>query len=83
MLFIGKSKEQLKQVGLPEVKKEVEQDAWIALKQYFDGKGNGPEAKVACIVIGTLAREEQSKNNARQLDIIEARMGKMLPGTKT
>ena len=74
MAYIGKSKEQLQKSELVDLKKDVAKDAWISLKQYFDGRGNGPEAKVACVVIGTLAREEQAKNNSRQLDLLERRL---------
>ena len=55
-------------------KKTAEKQAWNTLVDYFKGKGNGPAAKIAVGVIGTLAREDQSRNNARQLDIIEERM---------
>jgi hypothetical protein len=72
--YMGKSKEQLLKMGAHELKQAVGVDAWVSLKQYFDGKGNGPEAKVACVVIGTLAREDQSRNNARQLDLLEQRL---------
>ena len=41
------TKEQLEKFNVEELKKGVEKDAWIALKQYFDGKGNGTEAKTA------------------------------------
>ena len=59
---------------LTELKKNTAFKAWTELHSYFEKKTNGVVAKVACIVIGTLAREEQSKNNARQLDIIERRL---------
>jgi hypothetical protein len=71
---MAKSREQLIEYDIDDLKASVEKDSWITLKQYFDGKGNGPAAKVACVVIGTLAKEQQSKNNARQLDIIERRL---------
>jgi len=67
-------KEQLRKRDLTSLKKEVEKESWIALEQYFHGKGNGPEAKIAVNVISTLAREQQAKNNSRQLDIIEKRL---------
>ena len=69
-----KSKEELSEQTLAELKEETAKDAWIELKQYFDGRGNAPAAKIACIVIGALAREEQAKNNSRQLDILEKRL---------
>jgi hypothetical protein len=73
-IYIGESKEQLAKKDLKDLRTAVQKDAWISLKQFFDGAGNGAEAKVACVVIGTLAREEQAKNNARQLDILEKRL---------
>ena len=72
--YVGPSKEELRKKNVTVVKQETEKEAWIALRRYFDGAGNGQEAKVACVVVGTLAKEEQSKNNARQLDIIEKRL---------
>lgn len=74
MPFIGKSREQLQKENVTNIKSQVEKDAWISIKRYFDGAGNGPEAKVAAVVITTLAREQQAKNNSRQLDIIELRL---------
>jgi hypothetical protein len=74
VMYIGKNKEQLMKQDLSTIKGDVGKQAWVSLEQYFDGKGNGPEAKVACVVIGTLAREEQSKNNSRQLDLLEKRL---------
>jgi len=74
MRYIGKSKEQLAQMETTDIKKQVEKDSWIALKQYFDGRGNGPEAKIAVVVVGTLAKEDATKNNARQLDLVEMRL---------
>ena len=72
---VYESKDQLSKKPLHQLKDMVNKDAWIALSQYFNKKGNGSEAKVACVVIGTIAREMQSQNNARQLDIIEKRLG--------
>jgi len=72
--YVGETKEQLSHKNTPTIKQEVEKDSWIALRQYFCGAGNGPEAKIACIVIGTLAREHQARNSERQLDIIERRL---------
>lgn len=71
---IKENKEVLLKKNIPELKDIVTKDCWVALRQYFDGKGNGPEAKIACVVLSTLAKEQQSKNNARQLDIIERRL---------
>ncbi len=73
------SKESLEKHSLVDLKREVEKDAWIALKQYFDGRSNGSEAKVAGIIIATLTREMQAINNSRQLDILEKRL-KLLNG---
>ena len=72
--YLGESKTELAVKTTQDLKRVVEKDAWIALRQYFSGLGNGSEAKVACVIIGTLAREEQAKNNARSLDILEKRL---------
>ena len=40
----------------------------------LSGAGNGPEAKIACIVIATLAKDYQSKNKERQLNLLERRL---------
>jgi len=77
-LSVKKNKEQLQQMGLEELKSEVEKHAWVALKQYFDGGGTGIEAKVAVVTLGVLAKEMQAKNNSRQLDLVEKRI-KLLP----
>lgn len=74
MLEVKENKEQLAKFDLKEIKGRVEKDAWIALKQYFDGKGNGSEAKIAVVIIGTLAKEMQASNNKRQLDIVEKKL---------
>lgn len=71
--YVGESKDQLSQRTVEELKNFVAKDAWISLRQYFTGAGNGPEAKVACVVITTLTREQQARNNARQLDLMERR----------
>ena len=71
--YVGESKDTLSHRTLKEVRDQVQKDAWIALRQYFCGAGNGPEAKVACVVISTIAREKQSENNARQLTLLEKR----------
>jgi hypothetical protein len=72
--YVGESKDQMSKKTLGVIREQVRKDAWIALRQYFCGAGNGPEAKVACIVISTLAREHQANNNSRQLDILEKRL---------
>ncbi len=72
--MVKRSKEQLLKMTTDGLKREAEHKCWVALNYYFDGGGNGPEAKVAVVTLGTLAKEAQSKNNARQLDIIEKRL---------
>jgi len=73
-LPVKQSKEQLQQMNMEDLKKEVEKHAWVALKQYFDGGGTGVEAKVAVVTLGVLAKEMQAKNNSRQLDLVEQRI---------
>ena len=77
--YVGESKEQLAQKSTAVIKQEVEKDSWIALRQYFCGAGNGPEAKIACVVLSTLAREQQAANNKRQLDLVERRISLEVP----
>lgn len=72
--LIKESRESLLKRDLHELESLVEKDCWVALRQYFEGAKNGPEAKIACVLLATLARKQQAKNNARQLDIIERRM---------
>ncbi len=71
--YVGENKIELSEQSTETIKEKVTKDAWIALRQYFGGAGNGPEAKVACVVIGTLAREAAARNSARQLDLLERR----------
>lgn len=68
-LTIGKSKEEWDKKTSKEIQELVEKDSWIELKQYFDGKGNTVQAKIAVMTLGIIARREQSKNNARALDM--------------
>jgi hypothetical protein len=70
---VQKSKAELGLETTDTLKALVEKDAWVSLKQYFSGKANGPEARVACVVISTLARERAAVNNARQLALLEKR----------
>ncbi len=72
--YVREGRESLLKRGLSELETLVEKDCWIALRQYFDGAKNGPEAKIACVVLSTLARKQQAANNARQLNILERRM---------
>lgn len=68
------SKAEIAENSLEQIKTNVEKECWVALQQYFNGKGNGPEAKIAVVTLGTLAKEQQSKNNSRQLDLVEKRL---------
>lgn len=70
---LDSSKTDLAKFHTSELKDQVEKEAWIALRRFFDGCGNGQEARVACVVIATLTREQQAKNNARQLALLERR----------
>jgi hypothetical protein len=64
--------------NLPDIKTIVEKEAWLALKEYFEGGENMGEAKIAILVVGTLAKEAQNTNQTRQLDIIEKKLPKEL-----
>jgi hypothetical protein len=68
------SKSDLRKEEIEKLKTEVEKEAWIALHQYFNERGNGSEAKIAVVVLGNIAKELQAKNNSRQLDILEKRL---------
>ena len=72
--IIGSSKREWAKKDVSELKQLVEKDSWIALKQYFDGRGNGTEAKVAVGVLGSIGRFQQAENNRRQLDIVERKL---------
>lgn len=80
VMEIKRSKEELRKVDATQLKGEVERESWIALRQYFDGKGNGSEAKIAVVALGILVKEKQASNNQRKLDIIERGLenGKLL-----
>ena len=71
---VKQSKDQLSEMNVDQLKKEGEKKAWVAINYYFDGGANGPEAKVAVVAIGILAKELQAKNNSRQLDLVEERI---------
>lgn len=68
------SKEQIEKLALGELKVKVEKQSWVALAYYFGEGGNGPEAKVAVVALGVLAKEQQAMNNKRQLDLVEAKL---------
>lgn len=70
---IYQTKESLKKMDVEELKKEVVKDAWVSLKQYFDGAGNGNEAKVAVVTLGISVKEKQADNNKRAIDLAYTR----------
>jgi hypothetical protein len=72
--YVGRSKEQLEAMPLEKLTESVNKHAWVALEQYFGGKGNGPEAKIAVVVIGTVVKQRAIENTTRQLDIITQRL---------
>lgn len=74
MTRVKQSRAQLLQTELSSLKQDAEKQAWAALNQYFDGAGNGPEARIACIVLTALVREHQATNHSRQLSIVERRL---------
>ena len=71
---VMESREQLLKKPKEELREDIEHECLVALKQYFAGRGNGPQAKVASVVLTTFTRAEQAKNNARSLDLIEAKL---------
>jgi len=54
-------KELYRQQKTENLKKLVTKEAWVSLLQYFKGSGYGAEAKMACVVLGILAREKHNK----------------------
>jgi len=52
------------------MEKEVYKESLVSLLHYFNGGGNGPEAKLACAALGTLAKREQASNNRKSLDLV-------------
>lgn len=66
---IYQEKQSLKKMDIEELKNEVVKDAWVSLKQYFDGAGNGSEAKVAVVALGIAVKERQADNNRRAIDL--------------
>lgn len=72
--YVGETREELTKRSFENIKADVAKDAWIALRQYFCGNGNGIEARIACVVIGAIAREMQARNNSRQLDLVERKL---------
>ena len=63
------SREKLRKVDVGEIKKQVIKDSWISLRQYFDGAGNGSEAKIAVVALGIAVKEQQAENNQRAVDL--------------
>lgn len=71
---VKKSKQQYMKDSRLNLKEVADKKAWVALNQYFDGAGNGPEAKVACVVITNVIREMQAENNKEQLALNRERI---------
>ena len=74
MAYIGKTKEQYEKLTTDELWTEMERKAVVAINQYYDGKGNGPEAKLSAVVIGATTKRDQTRNGARALDMVAARI---------
>ena len=64
--LVNMSQQELQDLSVEELKKNVEKDAWVSLKQYFDGRGTEPEAKAALTALGILTKKLQARNNERQ-----------------
>ena len=57
-----------------ELEQKVYKESLVSLLFYFNGGSNGPEAKVACVALGNLAKREQSANNRKSLNIVSKRI---------
>ncbi len=71
MAQVKESRSQLMEKPTQVLKLVAEKQAWAAINQYFDGMGNGVEAKIACNILIILVRERQANNITRHLNIIE------------
>ena len=63
------SKKALNKKNVNDIKEEVIKQSWISLRQYFDGAGNGSEAKIAVVALGIAVKEQQADNNKRAVDL--------------
>ena len=80
--YVLSTKSELTAIRIDKLEETVKKGCYVALRQYFDGAGNGPEAKVAYITLGVMARETQSANGSRALDLLEKKYNaqrKLLP----
>ena len=68
-MSIYTKRQELIKTDVDVIKKDVILRSWASLKQYFDGNGNGSEAKVAVITLGIIAKEQQAENNRRAVDL--------------
>ena len=66
---VYETKELMRQKSVAELKKGVVEESWISLRQYFDGAGNGSEAKIAVVALGIAVKEQQADNNKRAVDL--------------
>ena len=80
--IVKESEEQLKAKGLEQLKSDAELQSWIKINRYFQGAGNGPEAKIAVVVIGNIIKERAIKNTTRLLDMQSEKMNNRLEGNK-
>lgn len=72
-LKVYSERSKMRELSIKDIKQMVVKDAWISLKQYFDGNGNGNEAKVAAVALGIVAKEKQAENNKRAVDLAYAK----------
>lgn len=73
---VMRSKTELKKLSVEELREGLYKDCLVSLTQYFEGRGNGPEAKVASIVYTAIGRENATRNNEKSLALVEAKLRK-------
>lgn len=73
-MVVYQTKDSLRKMDVETLRKEVIKDAWVSLKQYFDGAGNGSEAKIAVVALGISVKEQQAENNRKAIDLAYTKM---------
>jgi len=63
------NKDKFRKMSLQELRLHNELEAETAIATYFEVGNNGPEAKLASGYIASKAKDRQSENNSRLLDI--------------
>ncbi len=61
------------------LEQEVYKESLVSVLHYFNGGGNGPEAKIAVATLGNLAKREQATNNRKSIELVANKL--QLEGT--